>query len=47
MDRTTPDQTTPFYVAGRLETSDDVLIVRYPYDGSESRTYQSGQAEPG
>jgi len=42
MDRTAPDQTAPFYVAGRPETSDDVLIVRYPYDGSEvGRTSQA------
>src|SRR5688572_16060687 len=27
--------TTPFYVAGRPESSDDVITVRSPYDGRE------------
>jgi acyl-CoA reductase-like NAD-dependent aldehyde dehydrogenase len=27
--------TTPFYLAGKPETSDDVVIVRHPYDGRE------------
>jgi acyl-CoA reductase-like NAD-dependent aldehyde dehydrogenase len=36
--------TTPFYVAGKPETSDDVVIVRHPYDGRE--VGRTGNATP-